>query len=59
MKLTKSKNVCYISDRVARTIIVNIKETAMEIDGILQMFMWCMDSNQRMKELLLDKFSIQ
>ena len=38
MKLTKSKNVYYISDRVARTIIVNIKETATEIDDILQMF---------------------
>ena len=58
MKLTESKNVCYISDRVARIIIVNIKETAMEIDGILQMFMWCMDSSQIMKGLLLDKFSI-
>ena len=43
MKLTEPKNVCYISDRIARTIIVNIKETAMEIDVILQMFMWCMD----------------
>ena len=43
MKLTESKNVCYISDRVARKIIVNIKELAMEIDGILQMFMWSMD----------------
>ena len=39
MKLTESKNVFYICDRVARTIIVNIKATAMEIDGILQMFM--------------------
>ena len=58
MKLTKSKNVCYISDRVARTIIVNIKETAMEIDDILQMFLWCMDCSQRMKDLLLEKFSI-
>ena len=59
MKLTESKNVCYISDRVARTIIVNIKKTAMDIDGILQMFMWCMECSQRMKDLLLDKFSIQ
>ena len=42
MKLTESNNVCYISDRIACTIIVNIKETAMEIDVILQMFMWCM-----------------
>ena len=58
MKLTESKNVFYISDRVARTIIVNIKATAMEIDGILQMFMWCMDCSQRMKDLLLDKCSI-
>ena len=58
MKLTESKNVFYISDRVARTIIVNIKATAMEIDGILQIFMWCMDCSQRMKDLLLDKFSI-
>ena len=58
MKLTESKNVFYICDRVARTIIVNIKATAIEIDGILQMFMWCMDCSQRMKDLLLDKFSI-
>ena len=58
MKLTESNNVCYISNRVARTIIVNIKATDMEIDGILQMFMWCMDCSQRIKDLLLDKFSI-
>ena len=42
MTSTESKNFCYISDKVARIIKVNIKETAMEIDGILQMFMWCM-----------------
>ena len=32
MKLTKSTNICYISDRVASTIKVDIKETFMGID---------------------------
>ena len=43
MKLTESTNNCYISDRVACTIKVNIKETIMGNDGFLQMFMWLMD----------------
>ena len=40
MKLTESKNICYISDRVASTIKVNIKETFMKNDGFPKMFMW-------------------
>ena len=37
MKLTESMNICYISDRVACTIKVNIKESFMENCGFLQM----------------------
>ena len=38
MKLTESINICYISDRVACTIKMNIKEALMGNDGFLQMF---------------------
>ena len=37
MKLTESMNICYISDRIACTIKVNIKESFMENCGFLQM----------------------
>ena len=37
MKLTESMNICYISDRVACTVKVNIKESFMENCGFLQM----------------------
>ena len=37
MKLTESMNICYISDRVACTIKVNIKESFMKNSGFLQM----------------------
>ena len=40
MKLTESTNTCHITDRVASTIKVNIKETFMGNDSFLQMFMW-------------------
>ena len=33
MKLTKSKNICYVSDRVACTIKRNVKETFMGNDS--------------------------
>ena len=39
MKLTESTDAC-TSDREAFTIKVNIKETFMENEGFLQMFMW-------------------
>ena len=42
MKLTESTDA-YASDRVVCTIEVNIKETFMENEGFLQMFMWSMD----------------
>ena len=58
MKLTESMNTCCTSDRVASTIKVNIKETFMGNQGFLQVFMWCMDCSQKIKDLLLDKFSI-
>ena len=38
MKLTESINICYVSDRVARTIKVNIKKIFMGNDGFLQKF---------------------
>ena len=58
MKVTESINICCIIDRVACTIKVNIKETFMGNDGFLQMFIWCMDCSQRIKDKLTDKFSI-
>ena len=57
MKLTESTDAC-TSDRVAFTIKVNIKEKLMENEGFLQMFMWWMDVSQKIKDLLLGKFSI-
>ena len=39
MKLTESTNTCYISDRVACIIKVNINETLMAIDVFLQIIM--------------------
>ena len=39
MRLTESINTCCTSDRVASTIKVNIKETFMENEGFLQVFM--------------------
>ena len=38
MKLTASTNFCYISDRNACTVKVNIKETFMGNNGFLQTF---------------------
>ena len=58
MKLTKSTTICYISDSVPCITKVNVIETFMGNDGFLQMFMWWMDRGQRIKYLLLDKFSI-
>ena len=40
IKLTESKKICYISDKVVSTIKMNIKETFMGTDGLLQTFMW-------------------
>ena len=57
MKLTESTDAC-TSDREAFTIKVNIKETFMENEGFLQMFMWWMGVSQKIKNLLLGKFSI-
>ena len=58
MKLAASKNICYISDRIASTFKVNIKETFLGNDGFLQMFMCYIDCSQKIKDLWLDKFSI-
>ena len=40
MKLTESTNIFCTSDKVVRTIKVNIKETCMGNDGFLQMCIW-------------------
>ena len=40
MKLTESTNIFCTSDKVVRTIKVNIKETFMGNDGFLQMCIW-------------------
>ena len=40
MKLTESTNICRASDRVACTIKMSIKETFMENNGFLQMYIW-------------------
>ena len=56
MKLTESANICYVSDRVACIIKVNIKGTLIGNDPFLQLL--GMDCSKRMKDVLLDKFSI-
>ena len=58
MKLTASTNFCYISDRVVCKVKLNIKETFMGNNGFLTTFMWWMHYRQRIKDVLLDKFSI-
>ena len=58
MKLTTSMDFCYISDRIACAVEVNIKETFMGNNGFLQTFTCGMDFSQGIKDLLLDKFSI-
>ena len=58
MKLTESANTCCIRDRVGCTVKINIKETFMGNEGFLQVLMWPMDCSQKMKDLLLGKFSI-
>ena len=57
MKLTESTDTS-TNDRVACTIKVNIKETFMGNGGLLEMFMWWMDYSQKIKDLMLGKFSI-
>ena len=51
MKLTESANFCCTIDRVVCTV----KETLMECDGFPEIFMWSMDSSQRIKDLLIKK----
>ena len=36
MKLTELTNICYVSDRVACTIKINVKETFMENDSFFK-----------------------
>ena len=58
IKPTESTNNFCTSDRLVCTIKVNIKERFTGNDGFLQMFMCSINCSQRVKELLLDKFSI-
>ena len=58
LTLTESTNICCPSTRVVCTTKVDIKETLIANDGFLQMFIWLMDCIQRIKDLLLEKFSI-
>ena len=58
IKLTESTNNFCTSDRVVRTIKVNMKERLIGNDGFLQILMWSINCSQRIKELLLDKFRI-
>ena len=51
MKLTESVNICYVNVRVSCTIKVNIKETFMQNDLFLQMFMWEMRCSQRIRRI--------
>ena len=51
IKLTESKNTFCISDRVLYTIKLNTREAFIG-------FMRLIDSSQRMKDLLLDKYSM-
>ena len=58
IKSTESKNNFCTSDRLVSTIKVDIKERFIGNGSFLQIFMWSMDCSQRIKDLLLDKFSI-
>ena len=58
IKLTESTNNFCTSDTAVRTIKVNMQERFIGNDGFLQIFMWRINCSQRIKELLLDKFSI-
>ena len=51
MKLTESMNICYVNVRVSCTIKVNIKETFMQNDLFLQMFIWEMRCSQRIRRI--------
>ena len=58
IKLTESPNNFCTSHRVVRTINVNMIERLIGNDGFLQILMWSVNCSQRIKELLLEKFSI-
>ena len=53
LKFPESTNICYISDRVACTIKVNIRETFIGNTGFLQRFMRFMDCSQGIKDITL------
>ena len=59
MNLTESTDICTSDKGYNYSIIkVNIRETFMGNEYFLQMFMWWMDCSQKIKDLLLGKFSI-
>ena len=51
MKLTELMNICYVNVRVSRTVKVNIKETFMGNNPLLQMFIWGMHYSQRIRRI--------
>ena len=53
IKLTESTNNFCTSDRAVRTIKVDMKERFIGNDGFLQIFVWCINCSQRMKDLIL------
>ena len=57
MTLTKSTNICYISDRVACTVKLNNKETFLG-NNDFPANVYIMDCSQRLKDLSLDEFII-
>ena len=57
MKLTELMDTC-TKDTVAYAIKVNIKETFKGNERFLQMLMWWIDGSQKIRYLLLGKFSI-
>ena len=57
MKLTESMNICHVSDKVACTIRVDVKETFWEIIIFLNVYV-VNGLQSETKNLFLDKFSV-
>ena len=59
VNLTESTDICTSDKEYNYCIIkVNIKEIFIGNEDFLQMFKWWMDCSQKIKDLLLGKFSI-
>ena len=59
MTLTESTKIRYISDRLAGTAKLNIKEILLETMVFLKMFRQSMNCSQRLKDISRDEFFIQ